>query len=165
MFLEGLIEMKLEEHLDNLTRHIDIVRESCLLLGNRLISRGEQEFGRLLIARGYQHDISKFYGIEFAYLHNGQDVPEDALELAIKHHQCTNDHHPEYWGGINEMPRISAYEMLVDWFARSNEFGTGLRDWITESAVDRFKLELNGRVHKHINDAVDLLLDNPFKSK
>ena len=38
------------EHLDNLVRHITLVREACILLGERLMDSGRLEFGRLLIA-------------------------------------------------------------------------------------------------------------------
>src|SRR5262245_7755713 len=92
-----------EEHLDNLVRHIDLVRGACLLLGKRLMAQGRQEFGRLLIARGFEHDVSKFYGIEWDYLHIGKDVPSEQLDLAVKQHTRTNSHHPEYWGGFEKM--------------------------------------------------------------
>jgi hypothetical protein len=42
--------LTVEEHLENLVRHIELVREAGLLLGKRLIRQGEEEFGRLLIA-------------------------------------------------------------------------------------------------------------------
>lgn len=155
--------MKLEEHLDNLKRHIDIVRESCNLLGERLIKQGRNEMGVGLIKRGYQHDVSKFSGIEFQYLHNGQDVPADALELAIKHHQSTNDHHPEYWLGIDNMPEICVMEFVCDIYARSTEFGTGLRDWIEETGIEKYKIKPDSQAMKWINETVDLLLVNYFK--
>jgi hypothetical protein len=65
-----------EQHLDNLVRHIELVREACLLLGKRLIARDRQEFGRILIAHGFAHDASKFQGVEWEYLHAGRDVPK-----------------------------------------------------------------------------------------
>ena len=54
-----------EQHLDNLVRHIELVRDACLLLGKRLIARDRQELGRILIAHGFTHDTSKFQGIEW----------------------------------------------------------------------------------------------------
>src|SRR5712671_1729606 len=69
--------LTVEEHLDNLVRHIELVREAGLLLGKRLMRQGEEEFGRLLIARVFVHDASKFYGVEWKYLHVGKDVPPD----------------------------------------------------------------------------------------
>lgn len=155
--------MKLDEHLDDLRRHIDKVREACNLLGERLIKQGRNEIGVGLIARGYKHDVSKFNGIEFQYLHTGKDVPSEALALAIKHHQSTNDHHPEYWLGIDNMPRICIYEMVCDWKARSGELGTGLRNWIIEVAIEKYKISLESDAKKHIDTAVNLLLTNNFK--
>src|SRR5947209_10370195 len=117
-----------EQHVDNLVRHIEMVRAACLLLGKRLMAQGRHDLGRILIARGFVHDASKFFGIEWDYLHAGRDVPPAELELAIRQHTRTNQHHPEYWGGFESMPEVSVAEMVCDWFARGAEFGTGLRD-------------------------------------
>lgn len=150
------------DHLDNLVRHIDLVREACLLLGRRLMDSGRIEFGRLLIAAGFQHDVSKFFGIEWNYLHAGRDVPKEQLDLAIKQHTQTNSHHPEYWGGVEHMPEIAVAEMICDWYSRSQEFGTSLRDWITVNAIDRFKIDLESEQHKWISKFVDILLEDQF---
>lgn len=150
------------EHLDNLVRHIDLVREACLLLGRRLMDQGRGEFGRLVIAAGFQHDVSKFFGIEWDYLHAGRDCPKDLLELAIKQHTRTNSHHPEYWGGVDSMPELAVAEMVADWYARSQEFGTSLRDWIKQNAVDKFKIDLEDEQYKWINNFVNIILEDHF---
>lgn len=151
------------EHLDNLIRHIDLVREACTILGKRLIQRGEVDFGRLLIAKGYEHDVSKFYGIEWDFLHTGPDVDKDKLDLAIHQHVRTNQHHPEYWGGVANMPPIALSEMVCDWYARSQEFGTSLRDWIVEVGISRYNIIVDSDEHKLIQKYVDLLLQDSFK--
>lgn len=153
-----------EEHLDNLIRHIELVRDAGVLLGKRLMRAGEKEFGRLLIARVFVHDATKFYGAEWKYLHAGKDVPQDKLELAITQHRETNEHHPEYWGGISRMPELAVAEMVCDWYARAQEFGTGLRDWIKEHAVERFKIVKDSPQHQWITKFVDLLLEDPFRN-
>jgi hypothetical protein len=150
------------EHLDNLVRHIELVREACLLLGRRLMDSGRMEFGRLLIAAGFQHDVSKFFGIEWNYLHAGRDVPFEQLTFAIRQHTETNSHHPEYWGGVENMPEIAVGEMVCDWYARSQEFGTGLRDWIKQNAIDKFKIDLESDQMKWINKFVNILLEDHF---
>lgn len=150
------------EHLDNLVRHIDLVRGACLLLGKRLIAQGRLEFGRILIARGFEHDVSKFSGIEWDYLHAGRNVPRDQLDMAIRQHVRTNSHHPEYWGGIENMPEIAVAEMVCDWYARSQEFGTGLREWITSQAVERFHIDLEGERYAWVQQFVGLLLVDHF---
>ena len=151
-----------EKHLDDLTRHIDLVRAACLLIGKRLIEQGRTDFGRLLIAKGYQHDVSKFYGAEWKYLHSGPDTPKDQLALAIEQHIHTNDHHPEFWGGIAEMPELSVYEMVADWYARAQEFGTGLREWYVGSAIQRFGVSPDSDVSRWIEMAMSTLLQNSF---
>lgn len=154
-----------EEHLDNLVRHIGLVREAGLLLGKRLMRLGEEEFGRLLVARVFVHDATKFYGVEWQYLHVGKDVPKEKLELAITQHRQTNEHHPEFWGGIHRMPDIAVAEMVCDWYARAQEFGTGLRDWIASQATDRFQIDKDSQQYRWITKFVDLLLEDHFVRK
>ena len=151
-----------QEHLDNLVRHIDLVRGACLLLGKRLMAQGLQEFGRILIGRGFEHDVSKFSGIEWDYLHAGRDIPKHQLELAVRQHVRTNSHHPEFWGGIEFMPEIAVAEMVCDWYARSQEFGTGLREWITSQAIERYQIDLDSEQYEWITKFVELLLEDHF---
>src|SRR6186713_949777 len=96
-----------QEHLENLTRHIELVRENCALLGRRLLAAGkvDENFVRDLVALGHVHDASKFRGIEWDYLHTGPDTPEDLARLATEQHVRTNPHHPECWNGFDMMPR------------------------------------------------------------
>jgi len=151
-----------QEHLDNLVRHIDLVRAACLLLGRRLMADGRQEFGRILIARGFEHDVSKFSGIEWDYLHAGRDIPKDQMELAVRQHVRTNSHHPEFWGGIENMPEIAVAEMVCDWYARSQEFGNGLREWITAQAVAKYRINLESEQYGWVENCVALLLEDHF---
>lgn len=152
-----------EEHLDNLVRHIELAREACTLMGRRLIAQGRKDLGRLLIMRGHMHDVSKFTGIEFDFLHVGPDVAAVDLDHAIKQHVRTNSHHPEYHGGIENMPHLDVCEMVADWYARAQEFGTDLRQWVRSEAVDRFKIDFDSEQWKWIQECLDLLLKNSFK--
>lgn len=152
--------LTVEEHIDNLIRHIRMVQDNCVLLGKKMIDMGRAPFGRNLIANGFQHDVSKFCGVEWSYLHQGQEVPLERLKEAIAQHQETNPHHPEHHGGISEMSDLYVAEMVCDWFARSQEFGTCLRDWITESAVPKFNIGEEDL--KRVMYFVDLLIPPPF---
>lgn len=153
------------EHLDNLVRHINKVRDACLLLGEKYISQGQSEFGRVVISRGFNHDASKFHGIEWDYLHAGEDVSPESLKLAIHQHNTTNDHHPEFWGDIHSMPKVAVAEMVCDWYARAQEFATDLRNWIQTEAVSRFGIEEDSEVYQWINEFLDLLVPKPFSRK
>jgi hypothetical protein len=151
-----------EEHLDNLVRHIDMVRSAGLLLGKRLMCQGRKEFGRILIGNVYVHDASKFSGIEWDYLHAGPDSPKEKLDLAVKQHTHTNSHHPEFWGGVDNMPEICIAEMVCDWYARGMEFGTGLRDWINDVAIERYNINTESYKYKQLVGFVNLLLQDSF---
>lgn len=154
--------LNISDHLDNLIRHIELVRGATTLLGKRLIAKGRIEFGRLLIAKGFEHDITKFYGIEWEYLHAGNDIPREQLALAVKQHVSVNSHHPEYWGGFENMPELAIAELVCDWYARSQEFGTCLRDWIIQTAIERFKIDAESEQYVWLTKFLDLLLEDSF---
>ena len=153
-----------EKRLQKILRHIKHVQDNTLLLGQRLIEKGEGSLGLDLIANGQIHDNSKLRGVEWLNLH--EDIKEsnvELFELAAKHHITTNPHHPEYWGRIQEMPRIYVAEMVCDLSARSSEFGNDLRDWIKDKATKKYGFTLNSKVFKEIKFFTELLLDETFK--
>ena len=158
------------EKIRALTRHIRNVEDNCLLLGEKLIERGEIDLGRQLIANGYVHDTSKFYGIEFENLSSSTTAntkEENAklkMRMAVQHHIMTNQHHPEYWNGIKNMPRVALAELTADWKSRSEEFGTSVRDWIDAQATKRWNFSKEDEVYKIIMDFVDLLCPKPFEN-
>lgn len=151
-----------EKHLDNLLRHKELVKDAAILLGKRLMETGKSELGRQVIIRGYTHDMSKFLGVEWEYLHAGNDVPKDELSRAIRQHQCFNSHHPEYWGGMEFMDQVSVGELVCDWYARAQEFGTSLREWIKGQANGRFHIEACSQQKIWLDEFVDLLLEDAF---
>lgn len=151
-----------------ISKHIQNVKDNCLILGEKLIERGEMDIGKLLIANGHVHDVGKFIGIEFEFMAPGVPYNEDEaklkLKLAVKQHNTTNRHHPEYWGGIHNMPRVAIAEMVADWKSRSEEFGTSLRDWIDETATKRWNFTKEDKIYKDIMYFVDILCATPFEN-
>lgn len=155
---------KIEQNrLNILLRHIANVRDSCHLLGSRLLEQ-DVDIGLQLIANGNIHDYSKFSGIEWLYLHG--DVKEEDLSsfrYAARQHVTTNMHHPEYWGHINSMPSLFIAEMVCDWKSRSSEFGNNLTDWIKDRATSKFHFTSRSAIYKEIMKFVSLLLEPEFK--
>lgn len=157
-----------DTRLSNLLRHVENVRDDCLLLGRRLIERGDEDLGLQLIANGQVHDNSKFRGIEWEYLNDGAfprpdpDPNREMFLVAHRQHVTTNMHHPEFWGDIADMPPIFLAEMVCDWHARSSEQGTDLLEWVKDRATERFKFPVSGRVYKDIKGYVELLLERKF---
>lgn len=152
-----------QKRLDALCRHIDNVRLKCQILGERLIEQGEA-MGHKLIANGYIHDNSKFYGVEWKYIHADMmgGVHNESLADAILEHHSKNKHHPEYWQGISDMPSVYVAEMVCDWAARSSEMGNDLREWIKDHATKKFKMKVQSKIYKEIKKFVDILLDPKF---
>lgn len=152
-----------EKHLDNLLRHKELIKDAAILIGKRLIEQGRPELGRAVISRGFAHDNSKFFGIEWQYLHNGPDVEPDDIKQAIKHHHTLNRHHPEFYeNGIVDMSEEDIYEMACDFYARAEEFGTDLRSWINTTAKEKFAVTDNSPQFIWLNTAIDLLLEKSF---
>jgi hypothetical protein len=85
------------------------------------------------------------------------------LKMAIIHHNQTNEHHPEHWQGIKNMPSVFVAEMVADWKARSEEFGTSLREWIDEAATKRFGFTKEDDIYKEIIKYVDMLCQKSFE--
>jgi hypothetical protein len=151
-----------------IARHIRNVQDNCLLLGEKLISNGELELGKQLIANGFIHDVSKFHGIEFEFMAPGVNVEADGaklkLKLAIHHHNSTNRHHPEAWSaGIKDMPDVYVAEFVCDIKARSEEFGTALRDWIDNTATKKWNFTKEDEIYQKIMRFVDILCEKPFE--
>lgn len=149
-----------------LTRHIRNVQENCSLLGEKLISMGEIELGKQLIANGFRHDSSKFFGIEWDNLieiDKEDKTSQFKLKMAIYQHSKSNFHHSEAWyGGIKGMPIVFLLEMLCDWKSRSEEFGSALIDYIHENAMKRFDFSKNDDVYKILMKYYDLLCEKSF---
>ncbi len=150
------------QKIDDISRHIDHVKDNCVLLGERLITQGMTDMGRLPIANGHTHDNSKFYGVEWDYLADPSENPE-LLKIAVSQHNRTNAHHPEYWGGIDLMPKLYIAEMVCDWKARANEFGTSLQTWIDNEAAFKFGYAIDCPIYRKITHYSGILCDRPFK--
>jgi hypothetical protein len=145
--------------LEKVLIHIQNVQRISQRLGILLMKEGEQELGKNLIANAQLHDNSKLRGIEFDHLFAGDEL----LSVTVSHHQKTNPHHPEYWGGIQNMPEVFFAEMVCDWAARGGEFGSNVREWITNSATEKYNFEMTDTVGIQVNRFLDLILEKPFK--
>jgi hypothetical protein len=158
------------ERVEHLVAHIRNVQEGCFRIARRLMESGEPMLARQLVAAGFLHDNSKFYGIEWeALTRSGEDEPQQKLATlnmlthAVRNHATVNPHHPEYWdGGIHGMPRVALAEMAADWKARSEEKGTGFREWIDGDAMKRYRFKKSDPVYKAIMEFADMLCDPPF---
>jgi hypothetical protein len=150
------------ERMDGLLRHINLVREHCSILAEKLADKGEVELARGLLKNSFLHDNSKFSGIEWQFLTDPNTTNRAGLKYAIEHHQRTNPHHPEYWGTIKEMPLIYRYEMIADITARGSEMATSSRDFINNHMPKRYGFPKDGEIHKQLVSILDMLCPQPF---
>lgn len=157
------------QRLANLMRHIDKVRDDCVLLGQRIVAKGNEHLGHRLIKNGFVHDNSKFSGIEWEYLNDGAwpyqaktELENEMFQTALRQHTSTNSHHPEYWRGIQHMPPECLAEMVCDWHTRSSEQGNDMFEWVRDKATERFGFTTKQRVYRDIKSFVELLLERRF---
>jgi Family of unknown function (DUF5662) len=153
----------IEKRMSLLLRHISNVRENCEIVGNKLIGLGKIDLGVELIARGQIHDNSKFYGVEWLYLH--PDVKEHnpaMFKSAVLEHITHNDHHPEFYGSIHEMPEINLMELTCDICARSHEFGNDVNDWLEEKAFIKYNFNKKSDAYDIIHYTSNLLYEKAF---
>jgi hypothetical protein len=152
------------DKIDILMDHISSFDTECTKLGRRLIIKGEVQFGVQLMKNGRLHDQSKFHGIEFDYLwQEFKNTPEFAM--AIRQHQMTNPHHPEYWGNIHNMHRIYVAEMVCDWKSRSTQFGTSLMEYIRTQAMPRYQFTEKDPIFAEIAYFASILCDTPSNNR
>jgi hypothetical protein len=152
------------DRLNKLIRHIKGVQDSAIILGEKLIDKGQFNLGKTLIANCMKHDNSKFYGTEWDYLSvDGTDIHD--LKIAVGQHNHTNRHHPEFYDkGIHDMPLENIAEMVCDWKTRSAERGTSLRDWILDEATKRYSFSIEDDAYGAIMSFVDLLVEPPLRN-
>jgi hypothetical protein len=60
------------------------------------------------------------------------------------------------------MPKVYVAEMVCDWYARSTEFGTGIKDWIDGKALGKFNFTKEDPVYAEVQEMLSLLLSPSF---
>lgn len=154
------------ERVERILRHQKNVREAGERMAIKIIKSGNIELGVGLLANIQIHDNSKLRGIEFEELHpltKEEMSDKEGLSKAVAHHQLINAHHVEYWGNIDEMPKIYLAEMACDLYARATEFGTDLRAFIKDRFLPKNNITTSSKAYKILKEYVDLLLDPEFK--
>lgn len=154
-----------EQHVDDLDAHIRRVQENAMVLAKHFMSNGRGHDARVLLAKAACHDQSKWGGIEWDYLHRGPDVDAAMLQAAIKQHNHTNDHHPEFWGGLKHMPELCVAEMVCDWLARSQELATDYREYVKTKAAQRFDFRSAQKQADWIEEFSKILLPQKFSTR
>lgn len=140
----------IENHVNNIYKAYDLINEKL----HEDLNYDDLE----LIKRINTHDASKWGKEEFEayrqwFYPNGDDEKDKRVfEDAWRHHYRHNDHHPEYWDGL-EMPDDAIAEMFCDWVAMSLNFETSLREWY-EDAKARNKFVFDNLTLKKIENVM-----------
>lgn len=149
------------QKIENAVEHIQLVQCAGIKLAKRLALKGDITLARLLLARVFTHDASKFSSEEEFNNLNGFVESEENLQIAIDHHRKNNPHHPEFHGGIYGMYSVDIAEFVCDIWARCAITGQDIRKWINEEGVKRYGLCIGDPVHTSIYYFISALLDRP----
>lgn len=136
------------KQIEDTVKHKKLVIDACYKLQRWLFSRDRDEEAFELLRRGQIHDDSKFYEEELKSLqmipdsNNGMRNPKytmtDADRKCIEIHWKNNRHHPEHFKDIREMTDVDIMEMVCDWYARSEQFGTNFMNFVMTRQENRF---------------------------
>jgi hypothetical protein len=149
------------EKIDKLISHIRLVQNNAIILGKKMIEKGEVLFGKMLIVNAMQHDLSKFSGLEWEDLH--KEAEKEDLKDAIFQHQSTNPHHPEFWGSHDNIPDIFIAEFTCDTLARAQELASDYLNWLTNDAAKKYNFTTKSKFYKKVIKYYNLIIENPFK--
>lgn len=152
------------EKIEMILSHIKKVEANMQFIAKELIKQNEENllFCLELLANSRLHDVTKLTGSEFFYL-NDDYIGTDEFEKALRLHQKTNKHHPEYYGTIHLMDEVHLAEMACDLFARGQEFGTNTMEWIETVATEKYHFEMTDKVGKSLKKYIEILTKNKFK--
>lgn len=148
-------------HITDTLEHQSFFIKSCMKMLDYLYAQDRYEDAIELARRCSAHDCSKLHGKEFLYflqLHDCKPekcVPNGILSeeqrKIIESHWKKNRHHPEHFSDYHEMTEIDIMEMVVDWKARSCQFGTDFMKFVNTVPQSRFGFdnEFFGKVLKY----------------
>lgn len=129
--------------------HKSYVVKSCEKLAKYLENEGAVYHAKMLREKAKVHDDSKISCEDelhaLSRIINDQTTMYDAKRQlspiqkdAIKLHYKHNEHHPEHWDSLEDMPKIAILEMCCDWHARSTQKGTDFLGYVKEAQDIRF---------------------------
>lgn len=130
------------------TEHIGRVQKFGNIIAEKFYPVYGKEFSNNLIAACEQHDASKFSADERAgqalicyhYANNLRPSEDDMVIMndAWMHHKSVNDHHPEFFEDIHEMPLLALAHMAADWAAMTDELGGSLLEWYDKTVPAKY---------------------------
>lgn len=142
--------------IEKIVNHKNNVIKNAHLLAMYFAKEGKYDLAKDLIKLSYEHDQSKFDGIEWEALH---DVNNEKFKEALNHHRLSNNHHPESWESINVMPEVFLAEMLVDWISRAQEQVKDVRVWIDEVPLNKYNLQKDSVVYLKLQTWLNAIIE------
>ena len=125
-----------------------------------------------LLQRAAKHDLHKFSKegkepytwLTHKYKCLREKVPFDSpgkamekrMETVVDDHYKCCPHHPEYHATPDAMSEVDVAEMICDWQAVSDEYGSDINAWIDDNVGKRWKFDESHvtMIHRFVGDLV-----------
>lgn len=134
--------------LDDTILHKKLVMDACYKMSKYLFNVHRDDEGFALLKRAQVHDNQKFCTAEINSLQklagtndnmtNQKYTMTESDKECIALHWKNNRHHPEHFDNVDEMTELDIMEMVCDWFARSEQYGTDFMDFVITRQNNRF---------------------------
>lgn len=142
--------------IEKIVNHKNNVIKNGHLLAMYFAKESKYELAKTIIKLSYEHDQSKFDGIEWEGL---LDVNHPKFKDALTHHRSVNKHHIEYWPSIDHVPEEYLAELLIDLISRAQEQVKDVRVWIDEVLINRHGLKKDSMVYIKIQTWLNAIIE------
>lgn len=129
--------------------HKKFVMDACHKLAKWLFENNRDKDAFDLLKRAQVHDDSKFEIEETEQLqklldkNDGMTNPKYLIQEqekeCIRLHWKNNRHHPEHFENVEDMTELDIMEMVCDWYARQEQYGTDFMNFVYTRQENRFK--------------------------
>ncbi|NIA09943.1 MAG: hypothetical protein GWP10_09485 [Nitrospiraceae bacterium] len=149
--------MKDKQYFNIIIEHKMNVVRAGIKIANALFNK-DQKLAKKILLNCFSHDNRKVkIAIEFIHL---RTMHSEKFRKALDSHRKSSKHHIQYWDDVKDMPLDIVAEMVCDWYARSCEMGTSLRDYV-DKMIDT--VNFSKKQKNMINRCVAILLQPPFE--
>lgn len=147
------ITQRMYNHFEKRTReHIDRVNKNARIISDFLNIYDSAFNTEFFLSNVKNHDSSKFYSYIYpgyvwinAFYNLKMEYPSENIkklaEYSSKKHYTLENHHPEHHISPTNMNIYNLSEMVCDWHAMSQEYGTSTKEWFHNKALKKYSFD------------------------
>ena len=147
------------EKFRKIVAHIQRVHENGIKLCEELIKESRERFARRVQVEIFKHDLSKLEDFEFSRLSSQK---EDEIKVGVEHHRTVNPHHIQFYDDYKQIPEVQLACMACDLKARSEEFGSDVKQYFKKFCADN-EITTNTNFYKKVTGFLNLIIEDKFQ--